>query len=205
MSVTSLTEGASRVAVDFLVACMPTPLPRRDRMGAHAASSPLDDGLPWKTDRSAPASRVFRGLRSVHSRFGLHARWATRSDPLRQRLRRICCLLRRSDCFRLERPVAGWDSHPLEVAAFARRTVLGHYGHAARRLASSSATWRDERICRSSTFKRPPDDRIAMLSIVLPSRAIYALFASDSSTRLLRDTKPILASFFGSVRSSRDR
>ena len=29
----------------------------------------------------------------------------------------------RSDCFRLERPFAGWDSHPLESAVFARHTV----------------------------------------------------------------------------------
>lgn len=71
---------------------------------------------------------MFRCLLSVHSRFGLHARWITQGDPLHQRLRRICYLLRRSDCFRLERPVAGWDSHPLKVAAFARRTVLAHYG-----------------------------------------------------------------------------
>src|SRR5450830_380633 len=28
----------------------------------------------------------------------------------------------RSDCFRLERPFAGWDSHPLETAVFARHT-----------------------------------------------------------------------------------
>ena len=27
-----------------------------------------------------------------------------------------------SDCYRLERPVAGWDSHPLKTAVFARRT-----------------------------------------------------------------------------------
>ena len=97
-------------------------------MGARVASSPLDGGLPRKTDRSAPASCVFRGLLSVHSRFGLRARWITRCDPLHQRLRRTCCLLRRSDCYRLERPVAGWDLHPLEVDAFARRTVFGHYG-----------------------------------------------------------------------------
>ena len=96
-------------------------------MGARVASSPLDGGLPRKTDRSAPASRVFRGLLSVHSRFGLHARWITKRDPFHQRLRRTCYLLRRSDCFRLERPVAGWDLHPLEVAAFARRTIFGHY------------------------------------------------------------------------------
>ena len=27
-----------------------------------------------------------------------------------------------SDCYRLERPVAGWDSHPLKTAVFSRRT-----------------------------------------------------------------------------------
>ena len=93
-------------------------------MGAHVASSPLDDGLPWKTDRSAPAFCIFRGLLSVHSRFGLHARWITQGDPFHQRLRRICYLLRRSDCYRLERLVAGWELHPLKIAAFARRTVF---------------------------------------------------------------------------------
>jgi len=35
------------------------------------------------------------------------------NDPLHQRLRRLRHLHRRSDCYRLERPVAGWDSHPL--------------------------------------------------------------------------------------------
>jgi len=41
------------------LAYMPTPLPRRDRMDATAASSPSDDGLPRKTDGSAPASLCF--------------------------------------------------------------------------------------------------------------------------------------------------
>ncbi len=33
-------------------------------------------------------------------------------------LQQLCYLHHRSDCFRLERPVAGWDSHPLEIADF---------------------------------------------------------------------------------------
>ena len=33
-------------------------------------------------------------------------------------------LLRRSDCYRLEQLVAGWELHPLKIAAFARRTVF---------------------------------------------------------------------------------
>ena len=28
----------------------------------------------------------------------------------------------RSDCYRLERPLAGWESHPLKIRAFPRRT-----------------------------------------------------------------------------------
>ena len=33
-------------------------------------------------------------------------------------LQRLRYLRRRSDCFRLERPVAGWEFHPLEIADF---------------------------------------------------------------------------------------
>ncbi len=62
--------------------------------------------------------RAFRGLLNVHSRSGLHARQVARGDPLHRRLRRIRYLLRRSDCYRLERPVAGWDSLPLRIADF---------------------------------------------------------------------------------------
>ena len=40
----------------------------------------------------------------------------SQKDPLHRRLRRIRYLLRRSDCYRLERPVAGWESHPLRIA-----------------------------------------------------------------------------------------
>ena len=41
---------------------------------------------------------------------------------------RIRYLVHRSDCYRLERPVAGWDWHPLEIAAFSQRTDFGHFG-----------------------------------------------------------------------------
>ena len=44
-------------------------------------------------------------------------------DPLHQRLRRIRYLLRRSDCYRVERLVPGWESHPLRIAGFTRRTT----------------------------------------------------------------------------------
>ena len=64
----------------------------------------------------------FRGLLSVHSRYGLHARQVAYSDPLHRRLQPIRHLLSCSDCYRLERPVAGWESHPLKIHAFPRRT-----------------------------------------------------------------------------------
>src|SRR5712692_7379624 len=45
----------------------------------------------------------FRGLLSVHSRYNLQTRQVALCDPLHRRLRRLCCLHRRSDCYRVER------------------------------------------------------------------------------------------------------
>src|SRR6266699_7063596 len=42
---------------------------------------------------------IFRGLLSVHSRYNLQTRRVALCDPLHRRLRRLCCLHRRSDCF----------------------------------------------------------------------------------------------------------
>ena len=64
---------------------------------------------------------------SVHSLFGRHARWIAQDAQFHQRLRRICYLLRRSDCYRLERLVARWEVHPLNIAALAWPTVLARY------------------------------------------------------------------------------
>ena len=46
---------------------------------------------------------IFRGLLSVHSRYNLQTRQVALRDPLHRRLRRLCCLHRRSDCYRVER------------------------------------------------------------------------------------------------------
>src|SRR5215472_3316892 len=45
----------------------------------------------------------FRGLLSVHSRYDLQTRQVALCDPLHRRLRRLCYLRRRSDCYRVER------------------------------------------------------------------------------------------------------
>ena len=104
---------------------MLSPLPRRsgwDRYFAHSPQS-YQPSPVWQPDR--PAHRPFRGLLGVHSRYGLHTRAVTVCrDTLNRRLQPFRCLHSCSGCFRLE-PIAGWDLHPLESAAFARRTPSG--------------------------------------------------------------------------------
>jgi hypothetical protein len=46
---------------------------------------------------------AFRGLLSVHSRYGLHPRQVAFCDPLHQRLQQSRCLHCCSDCYRVER------------------------------------------------------------------------------------------------------
>src|ERR1700674_2761895 len=57
---------------------------------------------------------IFRGLLSVHSRYNRQTRQVALCDPLHRRLRRLCCLHRRSDCYRVERSArsAGGISPP---------------------------------------------------------------------------------------------
>jgi hypothetical protein len=65
---------------------------------------------------------LFRGLLGVHSRYGLLARGVALGDPFHRRLRQYRYLHYRSDCYRLERSLAGWELHPLKIGALARRT-----------------------------------------------------------------------------------
>src|ERR1019366_5255349 len=74
----------------------------------------------------------FRGLLSVHSRYNLQTRQVALCDPLHRRLRRPCCLRRRSDCYRVERSSsrAGLFSRcgPVPFTAHCNRDVtpVGH-------------------------------------------------------------------------------
>jgi hypothetical protein len=69
----------------------------------------------------------FRGLLSVHSRYNLQTHQVALCDPLHRRLRRLCCLHRRSDCFRVERSSsrAGLSSRcgPVPFTAHCKRLV----------------------------------------------------------------------------------
>jgi hypothetical protein len=129
LEITLPTARASRVPNDFLLhAC------RRHYPGEIPQANVAP--LTWRT-AAFPVSQTgrlphcpFRGLLSVHSRSGLHARRVAKAT-LYRRLRRIRYLLRRSDCYRLERPVAGWESHPLRTADFHgalfAQCLLGRY------------------------------------------------------------------------------
>ena len=86
------------------------------------AISPNGNGLPQKRDGSASAISLFEAC-SVFTR--VSACMVARSPKVTRYtrvLQQICCLLRRSDCFRPSDRLAGWDLHPLEIADFSRRT-----------------------------------------------------------------------------------
>jgi hypothetical protein len=81
---------------------------------------PCQPSPKWRSGR--PAHCPFRGLLSVHSRYGLHTRWTTQGDPLHRRLQPLRYLHDCSDCFRLERKLPGGALTHRKDAAFARRT-----------------------------------------------------------------------------------
>ncbi len=86
---------------------------------------PSDGGLPRYSGGSAsalPFSRPAQRSLTLRPDYGLHACRVARGDPLHRRLQPFCYLRDCSDCYRLERPVAGWESHPLKIHAFPRRT-----------------------------------------------------------------------------------
>jgi len=118
-------------------ACMPSPLPRRDRWMIRS-SRPAAAAFP-KTQVGRLPHRVFRGLLSVHSRYGLLARRvalrpstpkasAASLPPQPLRLPIDAAQGREP----VERLLAGATaarrkSHPLKMGAFSRRTELSDH------------------------------------------------------------------------------
>ena len=78
----------------------------------------------------------FRGLLGVHSRFGLPVRSITQGDLYQSTSTHVVTSLRRSDCFRPSDRLAGWDSHPLEIADFHGVLSLRHCRRPRTRIAS---------------------------------------------------------------------
>jgi len=60
----------------------------------------------------------FRGLLRVHSCYNLQTRQVALCDPLQRRLRPLCYLHRRSDCYRVERSSSRTGLFPLWTSAF---------------------------------------------------------------------------------------
>ena len=84
------------------------------------SSLSIVSGLPREKVGSAPAT-VFRGLLSVHSRYGLHARGVAKR-PFHRKLRQLRCLRCRFDCYRVERTSSRAGVAPAEVQRLSRRT-----------------------------------------------------------------------------------
>jgi hypothetical protein len=74
---------------------------------------------------SVPAFPGRTGLLSVHSRYNLQTRRVALRDPLHRRLRRLCYLHRRSNCYRVERSSSRAGLSPAVVQYLSRRTVMG--------------------------------------------------------------------------------
>jgi len=83
--------------------------------------SPSDGGLPAAPTRSASAVQFFEACSAFTQIPACMLAWSPFCDRCRG-LQPLRYLHDCFDCFRLQWPVAGWDSHPLEDAALSRRT-----------------------------------------------------------------------------------
>ena len=103
---------------------MPSPLPRQDRGNLFARTVPWTSTFPDQLAGqllhqivSRPAQRSL-ALRPTSSRGRL-------GDPFHRRLQRLCCLHRRSDCYRVERTSSRAGLSPAVDQRLSRRTDKG--------------------------------------------------------------------------------
>ena len=113
----AITAGASRVA---LIDCMLSPLPRQVR-GLVARSIP-HVGLPEQSGRLLHYR--FRGLLSVHSRYGLQTRRVAYATLYTGGSGGFVASTAAPIATGWSDPVPGRDFHPLWTSAFSRRTVI---------------------------------------------------------------------------------
>src|SRR5580693_6556397 len=90
---------------------MLSPLPRRSGWAYSSLYFTQPDQPSPKGLSGRPAHCPFRGLLSVHSRYGLHTRAVTNSLHANRRLQPLRYLHDCSDCFRLERLPGGVCTH----------------------------------------------------------------------------------------------
>ena len=138
LMVTRHHRGGFPCCVGFPLARMPSSIPRQGHARVSLVTS-RGGSLPRFHGGSAPALRVSRpARRSLH----VTACWLAESlnDPFHRRLRPFRYLHGRFGCYRLERPVAGWELHPLKIHAFARRTRKPTVSQCT--VVQARATWR---------------------------------------------------------------
>src|SRR5882762_748267 len=100
---------------------MPSPLPRQVQWSKFARRSPLSAAFPVKKSGRL-LQLFFRGLLSVHSRYGLHARGVAKRPFTSKAPTASLPPLPASIATGWSEPVPGRDLHPLKSSAFSRRT-----------------------------------------------------------------------------------
>ena len=97
--------------------CMPSPLPRQVRWNLSARTVPPSSPFPgFKAGR--PLHQPFRGLLSVYSRYGLHARRVALRPSYTEGSSSFLTSTAASVATGRSEPVPGRDFHPLWTSAF---------------------------------------------------------------------------------------
>ena len=104
-------------------ACMPSPLPRQDRWSLFARASHRRRPSPF-IGRVGSCIALFRGLLSVHSRYGLHARQVAIATLYTEGSNSFVTSAAASTATGWSEPVPGRDLLPLKTSAFSRRTII---------------------------------------------------------------------------------
>ena len=125
---------------------MPSPLPR-GIVGCSRCSLPQRQRPSPKSRRVGSPHYLFRGLLSVHTRYGLN----TRRVALRPSTPEALKISLPTSPLRLlptGATVVGWDLHPLKIRAFSRRTGFG-IGCTSFPYSTPTKKRRSNRACRS--------------------------------------------------------
>jgi hypothetical protein len=96
---------------------MPSPLPRQVQWNLFARTVPLSSAFP-KIQVGRPLHHPFRGLLSVHSRYGLHARRVAIATLYTEGFNSFVASTAASIATGWSEPVPGREFHPLWSNAF---------------------------------------------------------------------------------------
>ena len=106
-----------------LIPCayMPSPLPRQVQRNLFARTVPLSSAFP-EIQAGRPLHYPFRGLLSVHSRYGLYARQVVKATLYTEGSNGFVASTAASIATGWSEPVPGRVYPPLWISAFSRRT-----------------------------------------------------------------------------------